>query len=137
MRRNLVALSMLAALAAGPPAHARPVTGTVRLAVVTATIPRTMYTSFGENGLTGYVFELPNGSSGKTFTLSLVEGATGREDLDAWFYSDLRGTGTICNRDARQQGTTETGTVTCSGARTIWAVVTLASGANARFSFSV
>lgn len=137
MRRIGIILIVALALCAGLPARAHPVGGRVRAAVVSPSVPRTLYrTAASSNGLTGYVFALSPGSNGKSYTLSLDDGLTGHEDLDAYFYTDIDGTGAVCPRSAQQQGTTETGTITCGPGRAAWAVVVLASGADARFTFT-
>ena len=128
-------------LALAMPAHAGGERGRVMVPVASPTIPRAAYlASPGSNGLTGWVFRLDPATGGGHYTLTVTQGATGFEDADVYFYEDLpdgSGPGAPCpvSRSA-QRGGTETGTI-CPGPQTAaWAIVVLATGADARFSFT-
>ena len=138
MKRLAVGCCVLLVLGASIPARAHGVEGIVRLPAASPTVPRTLYmVSHGQDGLTGSVVRLEPGAAGRTYTLTLLSGATGLENLDAYLYTDLGGTGTPCPVAAEEHGRTETGTISCpAGVEPTWAVIVLRTGANARFSFS-
>lgn len=145
-KRSLVALAALAVLAALPPARALPPSesGTVRLAAATPIVQRLLFNQTGDNGTVGYVIEIPKSADGKEYVLRKTSGATGRENLDVYFYADLSGSqGNQCN-----DGTTsskvpwepedqEAGVMCPESERTVaWAIVVLSAGANAGFTLS-
>lgn len=140
MRRLAAVCGMLLALSGvGTASRAYPpIEGRVRLAVASPTIPRTLYRADPDaNGWTGYVIALQGNTSGRNYTLTLTDGLTGLEELDAYFYTDLDGTGSPCRVAATEEDGSETGVIDCpGGASARWAIVVLRSGADARFTFS-
>lgn len=136
-----VALLAMALAAAPTQAFPGPQTGTVRLGVASPTPARALYNaSTANNGLVGFVFALPSGSDGKTYTLKRVSGPTGLEDLDAYFYSNLDSSSGACDtgQDLRETGDTETGTICPNQNQTArYAVIVIKAGANTTFSFAV
>lgn len=133
----LVVCALLALAGASVPARAHPASGRVRLAAVSPSPARTMYLADrNSNGLTGYVLRLDHGPA-RSYTLTLTDGATGAEDLDAYFYTDIRGTGTPCRVSSSQRHGVETGEIDCPGeTQASWVVIVLARGANAAFTFT-
>jgi len=135
----MVVLGALLALAgAGVPARAQPASGRIRFAAASPSVPRAMYgIDRHTNGVTGYVKALQQRADGSAYTLTLTDGATGLEELDAYFYTDLDGTGTPCRVSSSQRGDVETGTIDCHGTpREVWAVIVLTRGADASFTLT-
>lgn len=92
---------------------------------------RDVYNTTGQSGQAGAVFEVGKKSWGGRFALELVSGATGREDLDVTFYSDMTAPTTSGDKTTRTAGG-ETGVVP-SG--TTHAIVSLFTGADADFVY--
>lgn len=92
---------------------------------------RDIYTATGESGPVGSVIEVDRRTWGGRFTVDLVRGATGSEDLDVTFYSDLTAPTTTGDATSRGAGG-ETGNVP-SG--TTHAIVTLFTGADADYVY--
>jgi hypothetical protein len=133
MKRTLLVLCAVAALVGVAPAHAqRSYEGSVRTPIAHPAIPRTLYLETQKlNGAFGYVFPIEASQDERPFELRRLSGATGREDLDAWFYRDISGAGDPCPRSiSSHTESVETGTV-CPGAT--FAVVVLFAGADASF----
>lgn len=144
MKRITCFLLLTLALAAAPVrASTGPETlsGTITLGVASPTPARMTYNnSSGNNGLVGYAWTLPPAADGKTYTLKRVSGATGMEDLDAYFYTSLTSDQGSCDAsaDIKQSGDTETGTICPNPAQVArYVVIVMKVGANTAFSFIV
>lgn len=133
----VLALSPAAARASWPWSY----DGKVQLPVVSSAVPRTLYQASGNNTqMFGDVFKLPPGADGKHYALTGL-GATGLENVDAYFYEAGVGDypGQACSIDAYETGAREDGTI-CPGSGEVaaWAVVILKDiGANARFTLTI
>jgi hypothetical protein len=132
-----VGLMLLAPLVSS---SSEPVRGFVTLAVLTPSISREVFNRAPQyNGLTGYVFPLPTSAAGKPYTLTGT-GATGLENLDAYFYRSISEFGDPCPEDGRRydSGTTETGIICPNAGRptALWGIVVLRVGAMASFTFA-
>lgn len=138
MKRTIALACVLAGMLASPWAQAEGdgFLGSVDAAVTHPGIPRMMYLQSERlNGVTGYVIPLDAEPHERSFRLSLVEGATGQDDLDAWFYRDIHGTGDPCPRIIHSHtASLETGEA-CANAS--YAVVVLFAGADAAFKLTV
>jgi hypothetical protein len=86
----------------------------------------------GSNGEVGYTIELDEGADGGTFTLDVVSGATGLEDLDIAFYASFNPVVSSATYMERKTGG-ESATIP-DGSR--FAVITMFNGANAAFRFT-
>lgn len=130
-----ITVCSLALLAIAFPARASTVSGHIDTAVATPTIPRTVYMTVpGSNGLTGYVARIASSTVERSYSLARTAGTTREDDLDAWFYRDIDGTGEPCPRAAHPDGDGgETGKI-CPGAA--WVVVVLFAGANVDFTLT-
>ena len=102
MKRTIALLVLAAAVAATGSVRAAQDTieipGFVRIAASHPALARTLYLQDEKsNGLVGFVIDLPApAQKGAPFDLVAEPGATGLEDLDAYFYTDIEGTGTPC-----------------------------------------
>lgn len=92
---------------------------------------RDVYNNTGQNGQAGWAFAVGKTTWGGRFDLTSLGGATGREDLDLTFYSDISAGTTSGDATTRAAGG-ETGVIP-SG--TTHAIVTLFTGANADFIY--
>ena len=139
MRRTPVLAAVVLALCAlAIPARAHPPQGgRVMFATGNPAIAKAEYNNFNSNGVTGFTFRLGNGSDDKPYTLTALNGLTGGEDFDAWFFEDERGKpGDICTTwDARQNRAVETGRICPNDQVAGWAIVVLFTGANGQFVF--
>jgi len=138
MRRFAIAASILAVLAVGVPASAGQTGGTVRYPVAAPTVATTAWKAgYRTNGQVGWIERLPLGADGASYTLTTTDGATGAENVDAYFYTDApdgSGPGMICSVDARENWSSETGTI-CTGSQQVaWVVVVLVAGYDASFT---
>lgn len=137
MNKRMIAAVLLLCLAASAAARAeQSITGFVRTPATHPAVARSLYNLSAKlNGVTGYVVALEASNTERSFDLMAVAGATGHEDLDAWFYRDIGGTGDPCPRliDAESDGG-ERGTV-CAGAT--FAVVVLFAGGDATFELAI
>lgn len=137
MKRTLAAALALAALFALQPARAGG-DGYVKQAVAHPAIPRALYLQSEKlNGYAGFVMPLPASGSPRGYTLRVLTdgGVPALTDLDAWFYTDIEGTGRPCPRDATATaGGGETGSL-CAGAT--HAVVVLFTGADVTFDLTL
>jgi hypothetical protein len=86
----------------------------------------------GSNGQVSYTIELDEGADGGTFTLDVVSGATGLEDLDIAFYASFNNVVSSATYMERKTGG-ESATIP-DGSR--FAVITMFNGANAAFRFT-
>jgi len=138
MKRTIVVACALLGVLGAPYAQADEddFLGSVDAAVTHPAIPRAMYLQSERlNGVTGYVIPLEAEPRARTFRLELIEGATGQDDLDAWFYRDIFGTGDPCPRIIHSHSAAlETGEA-CEDAA--FAVVVLFSGADAAFELTL
>ena len=136
MRRFALVLCMFAILPANVLARAETVVpGSVLIAVPTGpAVARNAYLFSDKlDGITGDVIELDSSPSARPFEVRGLTGATGAEDLDAWFYTSLTGNGSPCARvvsNPSMPNGGEAGTM-CAGAK--FAVVVLFKGADATF----
>lgn len=141
MKRSAVLLFAALALTTVPASADPPTTGTVRVGTLSPSLARALYNaSPSYNGNAGFVFSLPPGSDGKTYTLTRTSGPTGREDLDAYFYTSLSSDMGSCDtgQDLKETGSTETGTICPSQSQTAaYAIIVIKAGANTTFSFTV
>lgn len=136
MKRTLASVCLALALTSVAPASADVIVGSVEASAAHPAIPRMLYNaSVKLNGYLGFVATLDPSANERSFTLRRMDGATGREDLDVWFYRDIAGTGDPCPRviDGEEAGG-ESGSV-CAGAR--YAVVVLFAGLDANFQLQV
>jgi hypothetical protein len=92
---------------------------------------RQVWSVAGSNGHVGYTIELAEGVDGGSFTLDLLSGATGLEDLDISFYASFSPVVSTAAYAERKLGG-EAFTIP-EGSR--FAVVTLFNGADAAFRF--
>jgi hypothetical protein len=93
---------------------------------------RQVWSIAGSNGQVGYTIELDEGADGGTFTLDVVSGATGLEDLDIAFYASFNPVVSSATYMERKTGG-ESATIP-DGSR--FAVITMFNGANAAFRFT-
>jgi Subtilase family len=93
---------------------------------------RQVWSIAGSNGQVGYTIELEEGADGGTFTLDVVSGATGLEDLDIAFYASFNPVVSSATYMERKTGG-ESATIP-DGSR--FAVITMFNGANAAFRFT-
>jgi hypothetical protein len=93
---------------------------------------RQVWTIAGSNGHVGYTIELDEAASGGTFTLDVVSGTTGLEDLDIAFYASFNPVVSGATYMERKAGG-EAATIP-DGSR--FAVITMFTGANATFRFT-
>lgn len=142
MKRALVGLSVLSALAAAVPARAFYEEGRVDVGVNHPRVAQTVYQNAPMfNGLVGYAMSLRSdtGISDVRYTLTRRQGPTGLENPDVFFYTGTRTTwGGPCDipTDIQENGSVETGTVCPGPKRAFWAVVVLRAGAFVRFSLA-
>lgn len=93
---------------------------------------RQLWAIAGSNGHLGYTIELDEGADGGLFTLDVVSGATGLEDLDISFYASFNPVVSSATYAERKAGG-ESATIP-DGSR--FAVITMFNGANAAFRFT-
>jgi hypothetical protein len=146
MPRRLLPLVLGAALlaAAGTPARAQPATGSVQLPAPSSAAARALYMyDAATNGTLGYAFRLHGNPVAAPYTLRRTGGATGFENLDVYFYSDVAdGSGFCVPKVTRNDYDAETGVV--CGDSPGWAIVIIglgsmggaSAGANAAFTFT-
>ncbi len=92
---------------------------------------RDIYRTTDQNGQLGYAFEIDRRTWGGAFRLDVLDGATGQEDIDITFYSDMAAPTSPGASDARGAGG-EVGIVPASSTH---AIVTLFYGADASFVY--
>lgn len=150
--RSVVPAVSILAVVAGPaaaPAAPRPIqteTGSVALPARYPPDPtyatwfkpaRDLYNNTGRHGQLGYVFEIDRRTWGGAFDLSVTGGATGDEDIDITFYSDLApepgGTAVSPGASTRRGPGGERGVVPTSATH---AIVSLFYGADALFTYN-
>ena len=129
------ALGLMLGLAPGsaenvlPAAHAG---STIEQQIMLATfgspaVPRLVYSTAGNNGIFGFVFEVA--AAARSFTLIPADSPTGLEDFDIAFYSGLDATEPIASFGSSGN---EAGTIPAGSA---WAVVTMSAGAGGTFRY--
>ena len=114
--------------------------GSVLLASGTPTIARELYNAGHRGNTVGWVFALPPGADGKTYTLTRTRGVG---NLDVYFYGlgpDGQ-IGEVCNLgvpvdDDPVNQETESGTICPGPVEVAWGMVILRTGADASFSFT-
>lgn len=138
MKRALVGLSVLSALAAAVPARAATYQGHVDLGVNHPAVPRLLYPM--NNGTVGYVIKLnPQNVSDRIYTLTRLQAGTGIENPDVYWYTGTSSQiGDPCTIKVNSDTpTVETGWV-CPGPsqNASWAIVVVRVGLFTRFSLS-
>ncbi len=135
MRKLLATALLLAAMSSQVGAHADTVQGHIHvgtpLSEITGGVTENVdaCTPGGDNeGFDGQWFEV---TGGQTVTATLIDGATGVEDLDAYFYTAA--CGPIADTSMATTKVSETGTAPATAA---FIVVNLWSGAMADFSLT-
>ena len=130
--RRLAVVTTIALACALAPAHAGQTDGTITVATFGSPGPaRLAYANEAlPNGVLGWVFRV--GLQTTRFTLAKTAGPTGLEDFDIFFYASLADVaveplGTFAN-EGNESGAIPAGAV--------WAVVTLAAGAQGSFRYS-
>ncbi len=132
---------LLALIAGSGPVQAEPeVRGSVLLPSGSPTVAREVYNAGHRGNTVGWVFGLPPGADGKSYTLTRTSGVG---NLDVYFYGAGPGgqIGDVCNLgvpadDDPVNQDTESGTICPGPVEVAWGIVILRTGANVSFRFT-